>query len=57
MIYILLPARILHRAGYSGWWVVLSLVPFVNIIMVWVFAFSTWSAMRPRPDEVEKVFE
>ncbi len=37
-----LPVRILHRAGYSGWWVLLNFVPVVNIVMVWVFSFQSW---------------
>jgi hypothetical protein len=38
--------RIIRRAGYSGWWVLILLVPVVNIVMVWVFAFSTWPILR-----------
>jgi len=38
--------RIVRRAGYSGWWVLILLVPVVNIVMVWVFAFSNWPALR-----------
>ena len=38
--------RIIRRAGYSGWWVLILLVPVVNIVMVWVFAFSNWPALR-----------
>ena len=56
VLYIWLPVRILHRAGYSGWWVILAIIPLVNIIMLWIFAFSTWPATRPSSD-VAKVFE
>ena len=41
-----LPVRIMHKAGYSGWWVLLVLVPALNFVMLWVFAFRTW----PRGD-------
>lgn len=34
--------KIVSKAGYSGAWSLLALVPFVNIIMLWVFAFSSW---------------
>ncbi|MGH6892319.1 MAG: DUF805 domain-containing protein [Dongiaceae bacterium] len=34
--------KILHKAGYSGWWIIVSFIPFVNIIMFWVFAFARW---------------
>jgi hypothetical protein len=37
--------RIIRRAGYSGWWVLILLVPVVNIVMFWVFAFSSWPAL------------
>jgi uncharacterized membrane protein YhaH (DUF805 family) len=40
--------RILHKAGYSGWWSLLTLVPIVNIAMIWVFAFSGWPALKAR---------
>ena len=38
--------KILNKAGYSGWWAVLTLVPLVNIVVVWVFAFADWPALR-----------
>jgi len=34
--------RIVSKAGYSGAWALLSLVPLINIIALWVFAFSRW---------------
>jgi uncharacterized membrane protein YhaH (DUF805 family) len=40
--------RILKKAGYSGWWSVLMVVPLVNIVMVWVFAFADWPALKAR---------
>jgi uncharacterized membrane protein YhaH (DUF805 family) len=40
--------RILNKAGYSGWWSLLMLVPLVNIVMVWVFAFANWPALNAR---------
>jgi len=44
---ILVPfVTIIRKAGYSGWWVLLWFVPLVNIIMLWVFAFSDWPALR-----------
>ena len=41
--------RILNQAGYSGWWIVLALVPVLNFVMFLVFAFSKW----PVRDELE----
>jgi hypothetical protein len=34
--------RIVNRAGYSRWWLLTLVVPVVNLIMVWVFAFAIW---------------
>ena len=38
--------RILHKAGYSGWWVLLLFLPVVNVIMIWVFAFAEWPSLK-----------
>jgi uncharacterized membrane protein YhaH (DUF805 family) len=38
-------ARILHKAGYSAWWGLLGLLPTVNIVMLWVFAYAQWPAL------------
>lgn len=46
-------AKILRRAGFSGWWCLLYLVPFANFIGLWVFAYAQWPNLRgnasPRP--------
>jgi len=39
-------ARIVRRAGYSGWWALTILFPPLFLVMVWVFAFSTWPVLR-----------
>jgi hypothetical protein len=39
---------ILRRTGHSGWWVLLWFVPLVNLIFLWIFAYSRWPAIdRP----------
>lgn len=38
--------QILSKAGYSGWWVLIGFVPFVNFIMFFVFAFSKWPVLQ-----------
>ncbi len=38
--------KIISKAGYSGWWVLLGLVPLVNVVMFLVFAFSEWPSQR-----------
>jgi uncharacterized membrane protein YhaH (DUF805 family) len=40
--------RILRKAGYSGWWSLLTLVPILNIATIWVFASSDWPALNAR---------
>jgi uncharacterized membrane protein YhaH (DUF805 family) len=35
-------ARILQRTGHSGWWVLLGLIPVVNILALWTFANKQW---------------
>jgi hypothetical protein len=34
--------KILARVGLSPFWSILALIPFVNLIALWVFAFSEW---------------
>jgi hypothetical protein len=38
--------RIIRRAGYSGWWVLIGLVPLLNVVMFLVFAFKEWPIQR-----------
>lgn len=38
--------NIVRRAGYSGWWVLIGLVPIANIVMFCVFAFKEWPVQR-----------
>lgn len=47
VLIVLIPAgRILRRTGYSPWYCLLLLIPLVNIVMIFVFAFSTWPVDR-----------
>ena len=39
-------ANVLHRAGRSRWWTVLAFVPGVNLIALWLFAFSRWPSLH-----------
>jgi hypothetical protein len=38
--------NIIRRTGYSGWWVLIGLVPIANIVMFFVFAFKEWPIQR-----------
>lgn len=47
VVLILYPVgRILGKAGFSPLWSVLVFIPIVNIIALWVFAFSDWVPKR-----------
>ena len=39
--------RVLQKAGFDGRWTLVLLVPVVNIIMIWIFAFSRWPNLKP----------
>ena len=45
VVYWVSLVRILNRAGYSGWWSLLTLVPFVNIYALWRFSKAPWPAL------------
>lgn len=36
--------EIIHKAGYSRIWILMWFVPLVNIVFLWIFAFSRWPA-------------
>jgi hypothetical protein len=38
--------RIVSKAGYSGALSLLAWIPLLNIILLWVFALSSWPALR-----------
>lgn len=42
--------RILEKAGLDGRWVLVLLVPVVNIVMIWIFAFSRWPNLKPNSE-------
>jgi uncharacterized membrane protein YhaH (DUF805 family) len=37
--------RIVQRAGYSGWWILIVLVPGANLLALWYFGFGLWPAL------------
>ena len=45
-VYLFPVVKVLNKAGYSGWWCILAIVPLVNLIMLWVFAFASWPSLR-----------
>ena len=42
LAFVIPAVKILHKAGYSGWWLLTAFVPFLNVIMLWIFAFARW---------------
>lgn len=38
--------KIVEKAGYKGAWALLVLVPVLNLVALWVFAFSAWPRER-----------
>jgi hypothetical protein len=38
--------RLFSKAGFSGWWSLLMIVPVANLIALYVLAFSNWPALR-----------
>jgi len=37
---------IFTKAGFSGWWSLLMLVPGLNIVVLYVLAFADWPMLR-----------
>jgi hypothetical protein len=46
VLSILAAVKVVTKAGYSGWWVLISFVPLVGAVFVLIFAFSTWPVTR-----------
>jgi hypothetical protein len=44
--------KIVSQAGYSGVWGLLYVIPIVNIVVFFVFAFSKWPAIRRLEDRL-----
>ncbi|NBV20076.1 MAG: hypothetical protein EBS11_26370 [Janthinobacterium sp.] len=39
--------RIVSKAGFSGWWSLLSFIPVVGFFALWIFALVDWPAKVP----------
>ncbi len=40
ILFLFAPVAI--KAGFSGWWAILLFVPFLNVVIIWLFAFIDW---------------
>ena len=38
-------SKILGRVGLNKWWTIAFLVPFLNIVALWIFAHARWPAI------------
>jgi hypothetical protein len=38
--------KIATKAGYPGWYALAYFIPFLNVIVLWWFAFSEWPIQR-----------
>jgi hypothetical protein len=38
--------QLFSKAGYSGWWSLLMIVPLVNVVTLYVLAFSPWPSLQ-----------
>lgn len=38
--------RILSRLGFSPLWAILMFIPVVNLILLWILAFTDWPGRR-----------
>lgn len=41
-----LGSKILEKAGYPKFFVLCLLIPILNIVMIWFFAFSKWPNLK-----------
>ncbi len=46
LVFIIAYVKIITKAGYSGWWILILLVPIANIVMLLVFAYKEWPIQR-----------
>ncbi len=42
VVFIVPMWRIVSRAGFHGAWSLLMVVPLLNLVLLWVFAFMRW---------------
>jgi hypothetical protein len=46
VVMVIAYAKIIGKAGYNPWWVLMMFVPIGNIIVFLMFAFSEWPIQR-----------
>ncbi|MGO8871109.1 MAG: DUF2510 domain-containing protein [Acidimicrobiales bacterium] len=43
---IIAAVKVVTKAGYSGWWVLIAFVPIVGTVLMLIFAFAEWPVTR-----------
>lgn len=51
IISLLASGRVINRAGFSPWWALVLVVPLLNVILIWAFAFARWPAQEALPSQ------
>ncbi len=42
-VVVIIPiAKILGRIGFNQWWAAVAVIPLVNLVFLWIFAFIDW---------------
>ena len=36
--------KILQRTGHSPWWTIIAFIPMLNLLALWIFAYTRWPA-------------
>lgn len=52
VVFLIAWYKIFKKAGYPGWYVILMIIPVVNLIIFLVFAFGQWPILKgsaPQP--------
>lgn len=45
VVVLIIPiTKILNRTGFSGWWSLVTFIPLVNLVFLWIFASAKWPA-------------
>lgn len=52
VVFLIAWYKIFKKAGYPGWYVILMIIPAVNLVIFLIFAFGQWPALKasaPQP--------
>lgn len=46
VVVVWMSAKILKKAGLSGWWSLTQIIPILGIVMLWAFAYAEWPGIE-----------